>query len=153
MPQFSYLSLDRLNTCDPRLRDLFKRVVERVDCSVLEGHRTAERQEELLRLGRSKVHNSKHLATPAAAVDVAPYPIPARFGNVPELLDAGLTVLEVSKVVARFYALAGYVRGVADERGIGVRWGGDWDGDWDFRDQTFDDLVHYELTDQEMVKP
>jgi peptidoglycan L-alanyl-D-glutamate endopeptidase CwlK len=26
-----------------------------------------------------------------------------------------------------------------------IRWGGDWDGDQDFRDQTFDDLAHFEL--------
>ena len=45
----------------------------------------------------------------------------------------------------RFFYFAGVVKGVAEEMGIKIRWGGDWDGDNDFDDQTFDDLVHFEL--------
>ena len=45
----------------------------------------------------------------------------------------------------RFYHFAGYVKGVADSLGIKICWGGDWDKDNDFDDQTFNDLVHFEL--------
>ena len=45
----------------------------------------------------------------------------------------------------RFVYFAGYVKRVADDLGIAIRWGGDWDGDGDFSDQTFHDLPHFEL--------
>ena len=41
--------------------------------------------------------------------------------------------------------LAGYVMARAYDFGYGIRWGGDWDMDLDVNDQTFNDLVHYEL--------
>ena len=34
--------------------------------------------------------------------------------------------------------------------GIKLRWGGDWDGDWQTRDNTFDDLPHFELAAEEL---
>lgn len=70
--------------------------------------------------------DSKHLALPSRAVDVAPYPI--NWGDK-----------------KRFYHFAGYVQGLAAQLGISLRWGGDWDGDNDLNDQTFFDLVHFEL--------
>ena len=33
----------------------------------------------------------------------------------------------------------------AAKQGIEIRTGMDWDGDGDYRDQTFDDLVHVEV--------
>lgn len=32
---------------------------------------------------------------------------------------------------------------------IPVRWGGDWDSDWRTVDNSFDDLMHFEITKQE----
>jgi peptidoglycan L-alanyl-D-glutamate endopeptidase CwlK len=49
------------------------------------------------------------------------------------------------KDMKRFYYLAGIVKAVALARKVKIRWGGDWDGDHDFKDQTFNDLVHFEL--------
>ena len=46
----------------------------------------------------------------------------------------------------RFVDFAGYVKGVAEDLGIAIPWGGDWDGDGDFSDQRFHDLPHFELT-------
>lgn len=126
MPRFSAKSLDRLDTCHPELRRLFLDVVAVHDCTVLEGHRSLERQAELVAEGKSKVRRSKHNETPSLAVDVAPYPI--RWDDT-----------------ARFVAFGVYVCGRARELGIPLRWGGDWDGDGDRSDQTFDDLVHFEL--------
>jgi peptidoglycan L-alanyl-D-glutamate endopeptidase CwlK len=47
----------------------------------------------------------------------------------------------------RFYHFAGFVLGVAKSSKIAIpiRWGGDWDSDNDLNDQTFMDLVHWEL--------
>lgn len=35
--------------------------------------------------------------------------------------------------------------GVATMMGVKIRWGGDWDLDTDLKDNTFDDLPHFEL--------
>ena len=105
-------------------------VIERFDCSVIEGHRDKERQDMMQETGMSKLAypHSKHNHEPAQAVDVAPYPIN---WNDRE----------------RFVLFGGYVKGVADMLRIPIRWGGDWDGDTDTQDQTFHDLPHFELTD------
>jgi len=88
----------------------------------------------LFQKGLSKVEwpNGKHNTTPSMAADIAPYPI--------DWEDSG-----------RFYFFAGYVSCVAvklfAEGKIThrVRWGGDWDSDRHMDDQSFDDLVHFEL--------
>ena len=128
MAKFSPRSSIRLATCDGRLIDLFCDVVKVYDCTILEGHRTQPRQDELYRTKLSHVQypNSRHNSDPSLAVDVAPYPID---WNDRE----------------RFVAFGSFVRGVAYEKGISLRWGGDWDQDFDLKDQTFMDLVHFEI--------
>ena len=125
---FSPRSLNKLSSCDPRLKELFMEVVKVYDCTVLEGHRSKERQDELCRTGFSRVQypNSRHNLVPSFAVDVGPYPID---WNDRE----------------RFVAFGSFVRGVAHVKGIPLRWGGDWDQDFDLKDQTFMDLVHFEI--------
>lgn len=131
MPSFGKSSKSRLATCHPKLQELFNEVVKNYDCSILQGTRTKEEQDEFFSTGRSKVQypNSKHNKTPSMAVDVAPYPIDWNNTN-------------------RFYHFAGYVNGVADSMGITIRFGGDWDSDKDFSDQTFNDLPHFEILEQ-----
>ena len=129
MPRFSQRSKDRLDTCHPDLRKVFNEVIKHVDCTILEGVRTLDRQKELVRTGKSKTLKSKHLPGSdglSRAVDVAPYPID---WNNKE----------------RFYIFAGFVKGIAAEMGIKIRMGADWDGDFTTRDQTFHDLPHFEL--------
>ena len=128
MPKFGKTSTDRLATCHPKLQELFNEVIKNYDCSILQGERTKEEQDEYFRTGRSKVQypNSKHNSSPSMAVDVAPYPIDWQNTN-------------------RFYHFAGYVEGVARSMGVELRWGGDWDSDKDFSDQTFNDLPHFEI--------
>ena len=60
------------------------------------------------------------------AVDLAPYPVDW-------------------KNTKRFYYMGGMIRGIAKERNIKIRWGGDWDSDGETKDQTFMDLVHIEV--------
>lgn len=130
MPKFSKRSNDRLDSCRKDLQDLFRAVVEEYDCAVIQGHRGEEEQDSYYHSGKSRVQwpSSKHNASPSKAADVAPYPI-----------DWSNT--------KRFYHFAGYVKGVADRMGIKIRWGGDWDSDNDLDDQTFMDLVHFEVVD------
>lgn len=128
MYKFSSRSKAQLITAHPELQRLFREVIKGYDCTVIQGYRGKEEQDEYFRTGRSKVEwpNSKHNKTPSLALDVAPYPIDWNDIN-------------------RFYHFGGYVKGVADQLDINVRWGGDWDGDNDLNDQTFMDLVHWEL--------
>ncbi len=135
MPKFSNKSDSKLKTCDIRLQILFNQVVKDYDCSILEGYRSKEKQLTLYKEKKTKVKHSKHNMSPSLAVDVIPYPLPDNWGE------------GNSKEKAKFYHFAGYVKGVAISNNIQIRWGGDWDSDNNFNDQTFDDLVHFELID------
>ena len=130
MPRFSKKSLSKLETCDKRLQDLFLRVVQKFDCTIIEGHRSKDRQNKLFKEGKSKLKypKGKHNAIPSKAVDVAPYPID---WNDRE----------------RFTYFAGYVVGIAYQMGLKIRWGGDWDMDTQVKDNNFDDLPHFEIRD------
>ena len=92
------------------------------------GHRNQEDQEEMYEQGRSQLRypKSKHNSLPSKAVDVAPYPID---WNDRE----------------RFTLFAGFVLGTAETMGVKLRWGGDWNRNWETADNSFDDLVHFEL--------
>jgi peptidoglycan L-alanyl-D-glutamate endopeptidase CwlK len=128
MPVFSQRSLSKLETCHEDLQRLFKEVVKHIDCTILQGTRGEEEQNEYFAKGLSKVKypNSKHNSLPSMAVDVAPYPID---WNDKE----------------RFYYFAGIVKGIATQMGIDLISGCDWDNDNDLRDQSFMDLPHYQL--------
>ena len=47
MARFGSKSKKNLATCDERLQKIFNEVIKHVDCSVLEGHRSKERQNKL----------------------------------------------------------------------------------------------------------
>lgn len=138
MPKFSQASFSKLSTCHIDLQTLFYEVIRTYDCTVLAGFRNEQEQHQAFLTKASKVDwpNGKHNQNPSIAVDVLPYP---------------LNYSEGVKNIARHYAFAGFVLGVASrlkEEGKmsrSVRWGGDWDGDRDFEDQTFNDLGHFEL--------
>ncbi len=131
MAEFSITSKKRLSTCHPDLQRLFNRVIEVMDCTIIEGHRNRARQNRFYRDGRSKVQwpDGKHNKVPSEAVDAGPY-IPGK---------------GISWERNQCCYFAGLVKGIASEMGIKIRWGGDWDKDNDVNDQTFNDLVHFEL--------
>ncbi len=134
MPKFSKRSQDKLNTCDQRLIRLFEEVVKDYDCTVIYGHRTKEEQDRAYQEKKSKLKypQSKHNKYPSMAVDVAPW--------FPEM---GIDWEDYGA----FYMFAGYVMKTAKDMGISIRNGGDWDSDHQTKDQRFNDLVHFELTD------
>tara|TARA_B100000508_G_C11315620_1_gene206849 strand:+ start:170 stop:571 length:402 start_codon:yes stop_codon:yes gene_type:complete len=128
MPRFGTRSKKRLSSCHPDLQKVFNKVIEKVDCSILCGHRGEEAQNEAYEKGNSKVKypNGRHNAIPSNAVDVAPYPI--EWDNL-----------------ERFTLFAGYVLGIAESMKIDLIWGNDWDGDFDTKDTGFRDYPHFEL--------
>ena len=128
MPYFGKSSKKRLSTCDDRLQKVFNEVIKHVDCSVLEGHRSKDRQNKLYEEEKTKVKypNGRHNRQPSSAVDVTPYPV--------DWEDRERQTL-----------FAGFVIGVASQMGINLRWGGDWDQDFQVVDNRFDDFPHFEL--------
>ena len=136
MPRFSESSKAKLDTAHRALQLTCEAVIPHYDFTVLEGHRGKEKQNRMVKEGKSQLEwpDSKHNSTPSKAVDVAPYPIDW-------------------EATGRFKVLSGYMmqafamlraQGVVDS-GLGLRWGGDWDSDRDLQDQSFDDLPHFEL--------
>ena len=130
MPKFGKRSKERLATCDERLQEVFNEVIQFVDCSVLEGHRGQERQDQLYIDGKTKVKypNGRHNSKPSNAVDCTPYPV--------DWADRERQTL-----------FAGFVIGLARAKGIKLRWGGDWDQDFQVMDNRFDDFPHFEVID------
>jgi len=133
MPYFGRDSSDRLETCHPDLQRLFREVVQQVDCAILCGHRDQAEQMRVYREGLSQLWypRSKHNLIPSMAVDVAPF-----HAKKPHVRWQDKD---------SWYFFGGYVKGVADQMGIRIRWGGDFDMDGNFRDQSLIDLPHYEL--------
>lgn len=135
---FSKSSKRRLEEVDERLRAIVNDVMalQIMDFSVMEGRRTKERQEQLVRDGKSKTMKSKHLV--GLAVDLYPYPVDmskVNSGNWVEL--------------ARFGVLAGLMKAVARKHSVKIRWGLDWDGDGQTLDHTFHDAPHFEIEEVE----
>ena len=130
MPSFGTSSREKLDTCDEKLQAICELIIEHYDFTVLEGHRSGERQDELFRQGKSKLKagQSKHNSLPSKAVDLAPYKIDWNDMN-------------------RFFLLAGMMFQAAHDMGIKIRWGMDWDRDWDHKDQSFFDAPHFELVE------
>jgi peptidoglycan L-alanyl-D-glutamate endopeptidase CwlK len=134
MPQYSDRSKKYLGQCDLRLQKVFNEVIKHWDCSIIEGHRDEETQNQYYygtpKLSYKKWPDGKHNTIPSRAVHAAPYPLPAW------------------KDVDLFRYFGFYVKGVADAMGIQITWGGDWDRDYDTRDQKFHDLMHFETVDE-----
>ena len=128
MFKFGRKSRERLATCDEKLQKVFNEVIKYVDCSVLEGHRSKERQNKLFKEGKTKVKYpvGRHNSNPSNAVDVTPYPV--------DWNDRERQTL-----------FAGFVMGVARGMDIRLRWGGDWNMNFKVKDNRFDDFPHFEL--------
>lgn len=119
-------SLRMLEGVHPDLVAVVKRAIEiaPVDFMVLEGLRTAERQQQLVRSGASTTMNSRHLT--GHAVDIAPF------------LDTdGNGTKEASWHWPHYHQLAPAIKQAAAELGIPIEWGGDW--------KRFPDGPHWQL--------
>ena len=124
MPRFGKRAKQRLKGVDTKLVNVLNELVKIMDVTIIEGLRSQERQNELVAKGASKTKYSKHIQ--GKAVDVAPYPIDWKDRD-------------------RFHYMGGMVRGIGQQLGVNIRWGGDWDSDGETKDNSFDDLVHVEI--------
>lgn len=136
--QFGTRSRGHLGTCHPRLIDVAEAALRHspYDFSIIEGHRSLERQQQLFREGKSQIdgitRKGNHNYSPSRAFDFLPYP-----GSV-----NGVAVWDD---VQRFAVIAGIILSTGLRLGIPLRWGGDWDGDGNAKDQSLYDLPHIEL--------
>lgn len=127
MPKFSKDSLEKLQTCHIDIQKVMQEVIKHFDFTIIYGHRGKEIQDKLYpNFSKVKFPDSKHNKTPSLAIDIAPYPIDWNDIN-------------------RFIYLAGFVVGIANSIGIGLRWGGDWNKDTELKDNRFNDMGHFEL--------
>lgn len=131
MPSYSQRSKARLATCHENIQRVMNKVIEDFDCTILCGHRSKDEQDAAFNVGKSKVKwpHGKHNKKPSEAVDVIPYPI--NWGDR-----------------ERMSYFAGQVVATGRSMGITLRWGGDWDRDTEVADNSFDDLVHFELVNK-----
>jgi len=128
MPRYSRSSLNNISTCHARLQKVFSKIIQDFDNTILQGHRNEQDQNKVFDEGKSQLQwpNGNHNATPSNAVDAIPYPID---WNDRE----------------RMSYFAGQVIATGREMGIEIRWGGDWAQSTILSDNSFDDLVHFEL--------
>lgn len=141
MPAFSDRSKKILATVHPSLRKVLESAIREVDFSVVSGFRTQEEQKRLYAEGKTKLLFSPHNVFPALAVDIQPYPAVEVTNKEWELLRQNPTLYQL----LRWWYLAGFIKGVALERNVKLRWGGDWNQNNDPRDERFRDLYHFEL--------
>lgn len=135
MPKFSQESFSKLSTCHVDLQSLFYEVIKYYDCTIIQGYRNQQEQNEAFAEGHTRLlwPHGKHNSNPSCAVDVTPYPVNLSNNNL-----------------ALWFG--GYVLGIAqklkDEGKMShsIRWGGAWDGLGDLDTaKMLDDLVHFEL--------
>lgn len=107
--ELSENSLKKLVGVNPNLVKVVKRAIEitGVDFRITEGLRTKERQALLVKQGKSKTMNSRHLT--GHAVDVV------------AIVDG-----EVSWDFSHYYAIAKAFAQAGGELGVNIRWGGSW---------------------------
>jgi len=91
--------------------------ITKQDFLVIEGVRSKDRQVELVKAGKSKTMNSRHLT--GHAVDLCPYPVDWNDHS-------------------KFNAIAEAMKAAAKDLCIPLEWGGDWKGGWD--------KPHYQLS-------
>lgn len=135
MYKYSKRSMDRLKTCHPDLQKILMEAIKHYDITIIEGIRTKERQEELVRTGMSKTMDSMHLDQGdgySHAIDCALWPI--------DWSDR-----------ERFVLLQGFLHGLAvmmkknGEISHDLRLGVDWDGDGNIKEHSFFDGPHVEI--------
>ena len=125
--KFGKISLKRLETTEPFVQEIMHEVLSKspYDFGIPEfgGRRTIEHQEHLVKQGKSKTMNSKHLK--GEAIDICRY-----MGGD-----------EYSFEREHILPIAHIVKQVAKDKGYKVIWGGDW--------LNFVDAPHFEFTKKE----
>lgn len=139
--KFGKRSLEKLTTCHQDIQDILRAAlrVSNIDFGVSEGHRPIELQRKYFAEGKSQCDGvktlSKHNATPSNAVDIYAWANGKANWDKENLCYIAGVINAVSEILCEGKA-------VSSE----IRWGGNWDGDGVIlKDQSFDDLPHFEL--------
>lgn len=139
MAKMSKGSLTKLISCHPKLIKVIDRLNREI--VVIEGHRSIERQRQLIKEGKSslkKAENGYHIKMPSMAVDIAPLINGTIFWENKEAFAK--LADEIKKVVEDLNKEAH-----DESEKIKITWGGDWDHDGDWKDEKFLDMVHFQL--------
>jgi peptidoglycan L-alanyl-D-glutamate endopeptidase CwlK len=136
---FGRSSKARLDTCHIDIQTVWHELSNLVNCSVLCGHREEAEQNKAFYDDKSQTQwpDSKHNQIPSMAIDSGQY--------IPKIRNVDY---QDPKAFAKFAGMVEviskqlYAKGKITHL---VRWGGDWDMDGRTVDQTFNDLVHFEL--------
>lgn len=149
-------SRKRLGTCHEDLQRIADMALSLgiMDITVVCGRRSQEEQDALYpKYSKVKYPHSKHNTDPSIAVDLAPYhPIYGYLSGSEDQINLiakgqGIGYQEAfSFINGEYHRLAGIILSCARHLKIGIRWGGDWNSNANVLDQSFMDLVHYELT-------
>lgn len=117
MPKFGKNSKIQLLSCDERLQIIAFAAIEIIDFSVICGYRSAEDQQKLYEEGKTpaQAYQSKHNVHRSLAVDIAPY-----YDGKIQWEDR-----------EAFFQLAGIWKGIAHEKKINIKWGGDFKNQFD----------------------
>lgn len=150
MYNFGEKSLAQLTTCHIDIQTIMNEVIKFYDFSILEGIRTAERQQLLFAEGRSKLDGVNKLSKHQGKLD-----------DDGELVSYAVDIMPFYKGFnpfvdkngdKSFYYMAGLIMASAEmlynENKIShlLTWGGNWDNDLDFfSDSSFFDLPHFQL--------
>lgn len=138
MQKFSKRSLDNLKDCHEDLKKIAELAIQRVDFTVIEGHRSKQKQQQNVKLGASQTLNSKHCEYPSRAFDFIPYPQKEK-GKV-DWNDK------------RFNKIGEVILQCAKELGISARRGADWNMNGRTDDERFYDGPHIELMNETELK-
>lgn len=126
--KFGKISLKRLETTEPFVQEIMHEVlsISPYDFGIPEfgGRRTIEHQEQLVKDGKSKTMNSKHLK--GEAIDICRH------------MGGGKYSFEREHILP----IAHIVKQVAKDKGYKVIWGGDW--------LNFVDAPHFEFTKKKL---
>lgn len=153
--RFGTRSLAELSTCHEDLVKLANAAIQVVDIdfAVIQGARTIEQQREYFEKGTSKLDPDRILRERGhdALYKTAKHLVDdsdERFR-----LSRAFDIMAYPKEVAwdehHLCYLAGQIMTLAKQMGLPIRWGGNWDRDGIIiKDQTFQDLVHFELTNR-----
>jgi peptidoglycan L-alanyl-D-glutamate endopeptidase CwlK len=118
--RFSQRSISNLEGCVDELQYIAYEAIKHVDFTVIEGHRTLERQLQLYNDGFTTLKDgSKHNKFPSQAFDFIPHPFT-------DWHDKG-----------RFMEVANVLKELARDIKADITWGGDW--------KSFVDLPHIQV--------
>ncbi len=139
--KFSKTSKARLATCHPALQDIMNEIINFVDIGITCGKRTLAEQQFAIDTGASKLsdaRNGKHVppADKEQGLETYSFAVDIVWFNHKNKIDWASKVYRV---------LGPAIVELGKRKGLNIRWGGDWDQDGDQQDQTFNDLVHFEI--------